>query len=167
MMGSSDVQNRPAPPEYRPNRQRRQAGRGPSGQARPHSSGSDSQSSSPGEGLLGTSSGGNADSNAANNQLGTSGTQLVPRQAPWGDQFGQFISSLPEPKPGEVKGREGARQGIVCFLCLMFAVTVGFAAYVAFKGGDGWKNLQVLLDLVFPVETALLGTAVAFYYTAN
>jgi hypothetical protein len=49
----------------------------------------------------------------------------------------------------------------------MFAVTVGFAAYVAFKGGDGWKNLQVLLDLVFPVETALLGTAVAFYYTTN
>jgi hypothetical protein len=49
----------------------------------------------------------------------------------------------------------------------MFAVTVGFAAYAAFKGGDGWKNLQVLLDLVFPVETALLGTAVAFYYTTN
>ena len=59
------------------------------------------------------------------------------------------------------------RQGIVCFLCLMFAATVGFAAYVAFKGGDGWKNIQVLLDLVFPVETALLGTAVAFYYTTN
>jgi hypothetical protein len=49
----------------------------------------------------------------------------------------------------------------------MFAASVGVAAYAAFKGGDGWRNIQSLLDLVFPVETALIGTAVAFYYTTD
>jgi hypothetical protein len=168
MDGSRDAQTRPAPPENRPDRRRRTTGRGPSDQARRDSSGSGSPGSSSGETLLGIPG-------------GASGSDLYPgtgiQQGPVGARLAQnpeggfsrplTASSLPLPKAGEVRGREGARQGIIVFLCFMFAASVGVAALAAFKGGDPWKNIQGLLDLVFPVETALIGTAVAFYYTTD
>ena len=167
MSGSDDVQTRPAPTENRFDRRRRTTGRGSSSQARRDSSGSGSSSSSSGEAVLGTpsgASGNNIQYPGTNNQYGTVDTKLAQS---YGFSLPQSAPSLPVPKPGDVQGREGARQGIIAFLCFMFAASVGVAAYAAFKGGDGWKNIQSLLDLVFPVETALIGTAVAFYYTTD
>jgi len=59
--------------------------------------------------------------------------------------------------------REGIRLVIVVLLFAAFIITLVWA----FLGANGpyWKNVKDLLDLILPAETALLGTAIAFYMT--
>jgi hypothetical protein len=54
---------------------------------------------------------------------------------------------------------------IVIFLFLIFGVTIGFSILAAFTRGSAWTNVKDLLGLLLPAETALVGTAVAFYMT--
>lgn len=67
---------------------------------------------------------------------------------------------------GGVKdGREVIRLLIVILLFLIFGGTIGSSIYAAFLNGNAWANDKDLLNLILPVETALIGTAVAFYMT--
>lgn len=59
--------------------------------------------------------------------------------------------------------REVVRLLIVLLLFLAFLITLIWAFISA--GGAHWSNVKDLLDLILPAETALLGTAIAFYMT--
>jgi hypothetical protein len=62
-------------------------------------------------------------------------------------------------------GREPIRLLIVILLFTIFGGTIGSAIYAIFLNSGVWANYKDLLDLILPVETALIGTAVAFYMT--
>jgi hypothetical protein len=59
--------------------------------------------------------------------------------------------------------REVVRLWIVLLLFLAFLITLVWSFISA--NGPYWGNVKDLLDLIFPAETALLGTAIAFYMT--
>jgi len=59
------------------------------------------------------------------------------------------------------RSRERVRTAIILSLFLIFGGTV-FYAFIR-TGSRSWSNAKELLDLILPAETALLGTAVAFY----
>jgi hypothetical protein len=59
--------------------------------------------------------------------------------------------------------KELTRLFMVVALFLVFGGTVLGAFHGA--GTDHWANVKALLDVLLPAETALLGTAVAFYMT--
>jgi hypothetical protein len=63
--------------------------------------------------------------------------------------------------PGTVTSKEPTRIILVVMLSVVFSGTVAGAFWGA--GGAHWDNVKELLDLLIPAETALLGTAVAFY----
>jgi hypothetical protein len=66
--------------------------------------------------------------------------------------------------PGTVtSAKESTRVIIVSALLVIFAGTIAGAFWGAASGH--WDNFKALLDLLLPAETALLGTAVAFYMT--
>jgi len=60
--------------------------------------------------------------------------------------------------------RELARGALAFFLAALFAVTI----YWAFRnvGTSRWNDTKQLLDVLIPAESALLGTAVAFFFSA-
>jgi hypothetical protein len=66
---------------------------------------------------------------------------------------------------GVKDSRELTRSLIVICLFTMLAATIGSAICSAFLHGSAWTRIESLLNLVFPAETALIGTAVAFYMT--
>jgi len=53
------------------------------------------------------------------------------------------------------------RHVIIGGLILTFGATIAIAFWLATTAH--WTNVKELLDLILPAETALLGTAVAFY----
>lgn len=57
--------------------------------------------------------------------------------------------------------REVVRLIIVLFLFSAFIMTIVWAFISA--NSKNWNNVKDLLDLILPAETALLGTAIAFY----
>jgi len=59
--------------------------------------------------------------------------------------------------------REVVRLFIVLLLFLAFILTIVWAFISA--SSAYWTNVKDLLDLILPAETALLGTAIAFYMT--
>ena len=59
--------------------------------------------------------------------------------------------------------REVVRLLIVVFLFAAFLLTLVWSFISA--NGSNWTNVKDLLDLILPAETALLGTAIAFYMT--
>ena len=63
--------------------------------------------------------------------------------------------------------REGevVRLVIVLLLFAVLIITVVWAFLSA--NGPHWNNVKSLLDLLFPAETALLGTAIAFYMSTQ
>lgn len=63
--------------------------------------------------------------------------------------------------------REGENVRFVIVL-LLFAVLILTVVW-SFLSANGphWNNVKDLLDLLFPAETALLGTAIAFYMSAQ
>jgi hypothetical protein len=64
----------------------------------------------------------------------------------------------PSRRPGEV-----VRLLMVLLLFAAFILTLVWSFLSA--SGPHWNNVKGLLDLIFPAETALLGTAIAFYMT--
>ena len=58
---------------------------------------------------------------------------------------------------------EVVRLLIVVLLFAAFITTLVWAFVSA--NGSHWANVKDLLDLLLPAETALLGTAIAFYMT--
>jgi hypothetical protein len=69
----------------------------------------------------------------------------------------------PPPRGTVEPTKDWVRLVIVLALFLIFAGTV-FGAFQG-AGSNHWDNVKGLLDLLLPAETALLGTAVAFYMT--
>ena len=64
--------------------------------------------------------------------------------------------------PNDVKViRESNRYGITLVMALIVAGTIIWAFTAT--GTGRWENTKDLLDIVFPVEAALLGTLIAFY----
>ncbi len=61
--------------------------------------------------------------------------------------------------------REVVRLLIVVLLFVAFITTIVWSFISA--GTASWKNIKDLLDLLLPAETALLGTAIAFYMTES
>ena len=55
-----------------------------------------------------------------------------------------------------------ARLLIALLLLALLALTVVFAFLKV--SGQGWTNTQELLQVLLPAETALLGSAVGFYF---
>lgn len=60
--------------------------------------------------------------------------------------------------------RELARGALAFFLAIIFALTVYFA--LRNTGTSRWNDTKQLLDVLIPAESALLGTAVAFFFSA-
>jgi hypothetical protein len=70
---------------------------------------------------------------------------------------------LNPPPKGSVTEKDPPRIILVVVLSVVFAGTV-LGAFLG-ANGDHWGNVKALLDLLLPAQTALLGTAVAFYMT--
>jgi hypothetical protein len=60
--------------------------------------------------------------------------------------------------------REVARGFLAFILALIFGLTVYWAFHNA--GASRWNDTKQLLDVLIPAESALLGTAVAFFFSA-
>jgi hypothetical protein len=60
--------------------------------------------------------------------------------------------------------RELARGFLAFVLALIFGMTVWWAFRSA--GTSSWNDTKQLLDVLIPTESALLGTAVAFFFSA-
>jgi hypothetical protein len=60
--------------------------------------------------------------------------------------------------------RELARGFLAFVLAFIFAMTVWWAFRSA--GTNRWNDTKQLLDVLIPAESALLGTAVAFFFSA-
>ena len=60
--------------------------------------------------------------------------------------------------------RELARGTLAFVLTAIFGLTI----YLAFRnaGTNRWNDTKQLLDVLIPAESALLGTAVAFFFSA-
>jgi hypothetical protein len=54
---------------------------------------------------------------------------------------------------------------LALFLVVIFLLTIkwGFSNV----GADKWENTKELLDILLPVEAALVGSAIAFYFRAR
>jgi cbb3-type cytochrome oxidase subunit 3 len=64
--------------------------------------------------------------------------------------------------PSDFKSfRESNRFALSIVMALIFAGTIIWAFTAA--GTGRWENVKALLDTVLPVETALLGSLIAFY----
>jgi hypothetical protein len=79
------------------------------------------------------------------------------------DLSAQVVPLKPLPPETVTERKELTRLIIVVALFLVFGFTVGGAFWGATT--SHWENVKTLLDLLLPAETALLGTAVAFYMT--
>jgi hypothetical protein len=56
-----------------------------------------------------------------------------------------------------------ARYSIALILALIYASTIASALYSAI-GNHGWTNTKDLLEVILSTETALLGSALGFYF---
>ncbi len=62
---------------------------------------------------------------------------------------------------------KAAREVARGFLAFILAVIFGLTVYWAFRnvGTTRWNDTKQLLDVLIPAESALLGTAVAFFFS--
>lgn len=49
----------------------------------------------------------------------------------------------------------------------LFALTIFFACIAVIADGSAWSKARELLQVILPAETALLGSAVGFYFGAR
>jgi hypothetical protein len=63
---------------------------------------------------------------------------------------------------------KAAREVARGFLAFILAFIFGLTVYWAFRnaGTSRWNDTKQLLDVLIPAESALLGTAVAFFFSA-
>lgn len=75
-------------------------------------------------------------------------------------------NTLPRPRESGVVGRlvweEVVRAGLAFTFVVILAATIVFA--FANVNSANWANTKDLLQLLLPAETALLGSAVGFYF---
>ena len=68
----------------------------------------------------------------------------------------------------ETKRRgDTTRLWIAVILGVTFLLTVSWALYVATFKGTAWVNAKEALQILLPVESSLLGSAVVFYFTGK
>jgi hypothetical protein len=67
----------------------------------------------------------------------------------------------PRVRPGF---EEVVRAGLALIFVVMLAATGGWAFIEIHTSKDGWAHVKVLLDILVPAESALLGSAVGFYF---
>lgn len=81
------------------------------------------------------------------------------------EETGQRVSSTTR-RPFTFRTRRRGEVARLLIIVLLFAA-FGITLVWAFIGANGphWNNVKDLLDLLLPAETALIGTAVAFYMT--
>jgi len=74
----------------------------------------------------------------------------------------------PVVKEGEVynpeKQRDLVRTLTTFGFIFVFALTICAALYVVIWHSSSWSQAKELLDLLLPAETALIGSAVGFYF---
>jgi len=70
--------------------------------------------------------------------------------------------------PVQEMRRETARAWLAGTLVAVFLLTAGWVLAIAVFGNDAeWKNTKEALQILLPVESSLLGSAVVFYFTGN
>lgn len=69
------------------------------------------------------------------------------------------------PVVGFTSSDELIRTGLALKFVIIFGVTIVFA--FSKVEDSGWANVKELLQLLLPAETALLGSAVGFYFGAR
>ncbi|SRR5258708_6229469 len=62
------------------------------------------------------------------------------------------------------KQHDWVRTIITCSFVFIFAITVIAAFAIVAWAGPSWANTKELIQLLLPAETALLGSAVGFYF---
>lgn len=77
------------------------------------------------------------------------------------------IDKVPRPAEKSLEQLEITPRGYLAFgLLALFAVTVALS-FIALMWGPGGEAVGRWLDIVLPVEAALLGAASAFYFAAR
>jgi hypothetical protein len=68
--------------------------------------------------------------------------------------------------PGRLVGIIGREEFVRALLAGVFVVIFGATVIAAFMfvGSAAWPNVKELLQILLPAETALLGSAVGFYF---
>jgi len=85
----------------------------------------------------------------------------------WDERVSEIFSTLPTERnvPFSLSFREVAREVVRAGLDLVFALIFGITIVYAFlaTGTDRWGDTKELIQIL-PAETALLGSAVGFYF---
>lgn len=77
-------------------------------------------------------------------------------------------SNLQSAMEAEVqRRREFARVWITVALVAILGLTVVWVLVNAARGSDIWTNTKDALQIILPVEAALLGSAISFYFASN
>ena len=63
--------------------------------------------------------------------------------------------------------REFARVWITVALVVILGITVVWVLVNAARGPDVWEQTKDALQIILPVEAALLGSAISFYFASN
>jgi hypothetical protein len=69
---------------------------------------------------------------------------------------------MPRSLPFLEAARESVRAGLAFVFAIIFFVTIMYAFLST--GTDSWDDTKELLQILLPAETALLGSAVGFYF---
>lgn len=71
----------------------------------------------------------------------------------------------PRTNPVNITAEQTVQLLLAIAFTVILAATATFACFAAvFASATGWANVKSLLELLLPVETSLLGTAVGFYF---
>lgn len=66
------------------------------------------------------------------------------------------------PAPGEAADK--MRGYLAIAVLAIFAITILLSFYALLKGPGQWANAKQLLEVVLPIETGILGTALGYYF---
>lgn len=82
-----------------------------------------------------------------------------------------YISTVPtnrvEAEIDVIIRQDKTRTRLSYGLIIIFATTVLGAGFAAILGEDSWENIKEFLQLILPVETALLGGIAGFYFSTQ
>lgn len=80
---------------------------------------------------------------------------------------GRVDAPDPERRPVQLTPDDTARLLLAFTFVILFALTIFFACIAVITDGSAWSKVREMLEVILPAETALLGSAVGFYFGAR
>ena len=81
-----------------------------------------------------------------------------------GGEVGELLDIEAERRDWHPILQEVVRSGLALLLAALLGLTIVWSFIKVDAGGKTWANTKDLLELLLPAETALLGSAVGFYF---